>query len=251
MPEIGVAIPVYNAAATVERVVAQVHGALDGAGLTHRIALVDDGSTDGSWEVLRTLAQRDGRLRCVRLARNCGQQGALLCALGELRGCAYVATMDDDLGHSASMLPSMHRKLREGYELVYALPEGQARSPVRRAGSRLRDGFFSLLFPASRGVRVGSYRMMTAELAGEIRKEQAAYVYLSASAFRYRPRAANLRYKGGAGGDSRYTLWALVKLYGKLMVYYTPLGRPLRKKGEPFEAAEFLEGREGETWAAC
>lgn len=65
MPEIGVAIPVYNAAATVEHVVAQVHGALDGAGLTHRIALVDDGSTDGSWEVLRTLAQRDGRLRCV------------------------------------------------------------------------------------------------------------------------------------------------------------------------------------------
>lgn len=88
MPEIGVAIPVYNAAATVEHVVAQVHGALDGVGLTHRIALVDDGSTDGSWEVLRTLAQRDGRLRCVRLARNCGQQGALLCALGELRGCA-------------------------------------------------------------------------------------------------------------------------------------------------------------------
>ena len=233
MPEIGVAIPVYNAAATVERVVAQVHGALDGAGLTHRIALVDDGSTDGSWEVLRALAQRDGRLRCVRLARNCGQQGALLCALGELRGCAYVATMDDDLGHP------------------YALPEGQARSPVRRAGSRLRDGFFSLLFPASRGVRVSSYRMMTAELAGEIRKERAAYVYLSASAFRYRPRAANLRYEGGAGGDSRYTLWALVKLYGKLMVYYTPLGRPLRKKGEPFEAAEFFEGKEGETWAAC
>lgn len=114
MPEIGVAIPVYNAAATVEHVVAQVHGALDGAGLTHRIALVDDGSTDGSWEVLRTLAQRDGRLRCVRLARNCGQQGALLCALGELRGCAYVATMDDDLGHPASMLPSMHRKLPGG-----------------------------------------------------------------------------------------------------------------------------------------
>lgn len=147
--------------------------------------------------------------------------------------------------------PACTASCREGYELVYALPEGQARSPVRRAGSRLRDGFFSLLFPASRGVRVGSYRMMTAELAGEIRKEQAAYVYLSASAFRYRPRAANLRYKGGAGGDSRYTLWALVKLYGKLMVYYTPLGRPLRKKGEPFEAAEFLEGREGETWAAC
>lgn len=86
MPEIGVAIPVYNAAATVEHVVAQVHGALDGVGLTHRIALVDDGSTDGSWEVLRTLAQRDGGCAACGWARNCGQQGRAALRLGGTPG---------------------------------------------------------------------------------------------------------------------------------------------------------------------
>lgn len=75
-------------------------------GLSYEIVLVDDGSSDNTWAVMRTLAAQYSHLRCLRLSRNFGKDAALSAGLAAARGDAVI-TMDSDMQHPASLIPEM------------------------------------------------------------------------------------------------------------------------------------------------
>ena len=99
---VSVVVPVYNSAGTLEELVARIGGAL-GAG-EHEIVLVNDGSADGSAEVIRRLARENPRVRGVFLMRNFGQHNALLAGIREARYPVTV-TLDDDLQNPPEEIP--------------------------------------------------------------------------------------------------------------------------------------------------
>ena len=82
-------------------------------GLNHEIILVDDGSSDNTWAVMRTLAAQYSCLRCLRLSRNFGKDAALSAGLAAARGDAVI-TMDSDMQHPASLIPEMVALWRTG-----------------------------------------------------------------------------------------------------------------------------------------
>lgn len=237
--EVGVVIPVYNSEHSVGAVVESLLAYSARTALPLRIILVDDCSSDASAGVINHLARSHGCITAAHLACNCGQQSALLCGLSLATDCHYLITMDDDLQHPAEAAELLYQKIREGYDLVYAIPRAEPGKPLyRRAGSLLRDLLFTLFTRKPRGLRVSSYRIMTAELAAKICAERQPFVYLSASAFRYAPRAANIPYcqRERAYGRSGYTLRKLAVVYWNLFRYYTPPGALLRPRHprEPF-----------------
>jgi dolichol-phosphate mannosyltransferase len=116
-PEVSIVSPLFNERANVEPLVAAIGQALGSAGIEYELVLVDDGSSDGTWEVIEALAARDPRVRGVALSRNFGHQGALLAGLNHTRGSAVV-TMDGDLQHPPDVVPALVAAWREGYKVV-------------------------------------------------------------------------------------------------------------------------------------
>ena len=118
-------IPVYNerdVLPELARRLSTVLEALDGAG---EVVLVDDGSRDGSPELLRELNERDARFKVVRLSRNFGHQVAISAGLDHAEGDAVVI-MDADLQDPPEVAIELARKWREGNDVVYAVRTDRA-----------------------------------------------------------------------------------------------------------------------------
>src|SRR5439155_6725092 len=100
------------------------------------IVLVDDGSRDMSWSVIRELAARHSHVRGIGLRRNFGQHNALLTGICAARH-AIIVTLDDDLQHPPEEVPRLVERLADGYDVVYGIPRTRRSAPWRRAVSAL------------------------------------------------------------------------------------------------------------------
>ena len=109
-------VPLYNERDNVLPLVDAIRTALD-AGRSWELLLVDDGSTDGTGELLGRVARDDPAVRVIRLAYNHGQTAALQAGLDAARGSAVV-TMDGDLQNDPRDIPLLLDTLRTGYDLV-------------------------------------------------------------------------------------------------------------------------------------
>jgi undecaprenyl-phosphate 4-deoxy-4-formamido-L-arabinose transferase len=167
--------------------------------------------------------------------------------LEQLKDCDMVATMDDDGAHPVELLDALMEGIRQGAELCYAVPVRKGYSPLRRAGSLLRDFLFSLLAGKPRGVKVSAFRVMTGDLALRLRAEPDGFFYLSAAAFAHRPKASFVTYEAGPEGGSSYTFSKLWRLYAGLVLHYTPLKALYRMKAAAECPRAVLPGR-GTLW---
>ena len=106
---------------------------LDGLDGTAEVILVDDGSTDGSFEQMLSFHERDERFKVVRLSRNFGHQIALTAGLDHARGNAVVM-MDADLQDPPEVALELAKRWREGYAVVYAVRERAGPGDADEAG---------------------------------------------------------------------------------------------------------------------
>lgn len=111
-PFLSVVIPVYCEGAFLQEVLAKIQNAVEGINEPYELILVDDGSTDNTWEVVRKVSKTYKMLKSVRLSRNFGKEAALSAGLDRAQG-KIVITMDGDLQHPPSLIPEMVRIWRE------------------------------------------------------------------------------------------------------------------------------------------
>ena len=112
--DLSIIIPLYNEAESLEELKAWIDRSLEG--YSYELIFVDDGSDDGSWQVIRKMA--DDSVRGIRFRRNYGKSAALYEGFAAARG-DIVVTMDADLQDSPEEIPEMVRMIREeGYDLV-------------------------------------------------------------------------------------------------------------------------------------
>lgn len=218
---LGIVIPVYHSTETVRILLEQLSIVLEPL-CSYHVYLVDD-SADAQTSAYLKKHCLAKKVTLITLKQNSGQQNAVLCGLRLACRHPAVLTMDDDLQHPPELIPALYRKLSEGFDLVYALPENRDKNLLRYLGSRLRD----VLFPT---IRVSSFRIMTGEIAQRAASFQGHFFYFSAEIFKKSPdkrglRTASLVYQRPARsfGRSGYSLKKLITLYGKLLIYYGPL----------------------------
>ena len=110
-------IPVYNEADSLEPLVAEIDEALVAYGSPYEIVFVDDGSTDGSFAVMKSLAEARDDVRVVKLRRNFGKAAALSHGFAAARG-DHIVTMDGDRQDDPAEIANLTAPLSQGYDLV-------------------------------------------------------------------------------------------------------------------------------------
>jgi len=134
-PGVSVVIPVFNEAENLQELHTELVTALEKPGRSFEIILIDDGSTDTSWTVLKDLQQKDNRVKLIRLRRNFGQTAALAAGFDYARG-DIIVSLDADLQNDPNDIPLLIRKIEEGNDIV---------SGWRRSR---KDRFFSRRLPS-------------------------------------------------------------------------------------------------------
>lgn len=120
-----IVLPVLDESSTLPELARRLDvtlGSLDGPA---EIVMVDDGSTDGTFEVMKQLHEADPRFMALRLSRNFGHQIAITAGLEHARGAAVII-MDADLQDPPEVVPALVERWREGYEVVYAVRDERA-----------------------------------------------------------------------------------------------------------------------------
>ena len=115
--QLSVVVPIFNERENLELLVAKLHESLSAIGQTYEILLIDDGSKDGSWELMVTLAERYPCLHLIRFRRNFGQTAAMSAGFKESRG-EIIVTLDADMQNDPADIPKLLAKMDEGNDVV-------------------------------------------------------------------------------------------------------------------------------------
>jgi glycosyltransferase involved in cell wall biosynthesis len=114
---LSVVIPAYNEEENVPILYEKLKKVLDSLGEDYEIIFVDDGSTDGTYQRLKQLAEKDSRLKVIRFKRNYGQTAAMSAGFEHAKGDVII-TLDADLQNDPEDIPLLLEKLEEGYHVV-------------------------------------------------------------------------------------------------------------------------------------
>jgi len=225
--ELSVVIPAYNEEANLTELYHRLTGTLEKCGIDYELIFVNDHSKDGTLSLLRGLNAQDNRVKVISLARNFGHQMALSAGLDFARG-RMVAVMDADLQDPPEVLPLFIEKLREGFEVVYAVREKRKEHIFKRAAYR---SFYLLLRALARidiPLDSGDFCIMDRRVVDLIRGFPERIRFLRGLRSWVGFRQVGLAYERDRrfAGSSKYTFGRLVKLALDGLISFSDL--PLR-----------------------
>ena len=114
---ISIVIPVYRSEKSLKELYERIKVVFEKNIIEFEIIFVEDYGGDNSWEIIKTLANKDKRIKGIKFSRNFGQHNAILCGIREASG-EITVTMDDDLQHLPEELPKIIDKLKQGFDVV-------------------------------------------------------------------------------------------------------------------------------------
>lgn len=175
--DVSVVIPVYNSARFLPNLVARLMSVLQTETPQFEIILVDDGSTDESWDVLSELWTRyPSHVMAIQLMRNYGQHNALMCGFRQARG-QYIVTMDDDLQNPPEEIPKLLSAIRRsGVDLVYGVYTQKKHAAWRNVGSALVRRFYKMVLKVS--IEPTSFRIIKSKLLKSILSYNKNFTYV-------------------------------------------------------------------------
>lgn len=204
---ITVAIPCYRSTDTLPDVVKEIRTEFAARpGYDYQLVLVNDGSPDATMETIRALAEEDDKIIGVDLSRNYSQENARMAAFSFADGDAIVF-MDDDGQHPAAGIFALVERLREGYDVAYAVFRETKNGRGRHFTSRLHARMETFLGQRPAGVKVAPFAAMNRFVIEKCRDYHAFSPNISAYLYRITTRFANVEMdqRPRLRGKSKYT----------------------------------------------
>ncbi len=213
-PYISVIIPVFNEEENLEELGERLVRTLDGMNRAYEIILVDDGSSDRSWELLTQLHQQHPQvIRALQFHRNFGQHQAIFAGFQAARGQVMV-TLDADLQNPPEEIPRLVAKLEEGFDTVGGWRENRQDSIFRKFPSFLINQVMSRVT----GVKLRDYgcmlRAYRREVIDSINQchESSSFIPALANLFSRKVAEIPVGHAERGRGQSKYSLLKLLRL---------------------------------------
>ena len=217
-----VVIPVFNSEPIVATTIDRTVAFFESHGFSYEVILVNDGSTDGSWDVLRRAPARYPHVRVINLLRNYGQHNANLCGLRRATG-DYVITMDDDLQNPPEEIIHLIEKAMTGPDVVFGQFRHKAAPPARTLGSRVIGLLNRRIFGQPSDLVVSNFRILRRDVVDRICTSRSAYPYITGQALLYSSKPANVEVEHAPrqAGKSTYSPVRLAKLVLRILFSYS------------------------------
>lgn len=207
-------LPVFNERENLPALHSRLAAVMDGLDGPSEAILVDDGSSDGSFDEIQRINAQDARFRGIQFSRNFGHQAAITAGLDMARGAAVIV-MDSDLQHPPEFVPELIERWREGYDIVNAVRDDRSgESRFKRTASR---GFYRLLdrlADVEMQANVGDFRLVDRRAldAFRVMRENTRYLRGMFSWIGFKQVAVPYAFAARHGGAPKYTLRRMVKL---------------------------------------
>lgn len=223
MTAYSVVIPVYNSASTLMELSERVHAVMSAHG-SFELLLVDDGSSDESWNTLKLLKKtHPDTVRIVRLSKNFGQHNAITCgftlSLGE-----YVITIDDDLQHPPEEIPKLIARLKEtDADVVYGIPKTKRHSAFRVAGSYFTRRSSNMVKGNTEG---SSFRLIRKNVVDQVSSHHNhAMIFIDEILSWYTSliSSVDVEHHARKKGKSGYTNFGLIRLYFDIVINHSAI----------------------------
>ncbi|MGL5834698.1 MAG: glycosyltransferase family 2 protein [Waterburya sp.] len=220
--DLSIVVPIYNEAESVETLVQAIADAVKQTQLNYEIICVDDGSKDGSTEVLTNLARRRIDLKAVILRRNYGQTAAMAAGFESAVG-KIIVTLDGDLQNDPADIPMLLAKLNEGYDLVSGWRKNRQDAALTRL---LPSKIANLIIARVTGVKLHDYgcslKAYRSELIADMNLYGELHRFLPALAFIEGARITEVpvRHHARRFGKSKYGLGRTIRVVMDLMTVF-------------------------------
>ena len=234
--DVSVVVPVYNEVESLPHLISEIATTLTASHLSYEIICVDDGSTDGSAELLKQHAQNRSDLKAVLLRRNYGQTAAMAAGFYYAYSQAIV-TLDGDLQNDPADIPELLAKLEEGYDLVSGWRQKRQDAALTRL---LPSKIANWLIGRVTGVKLHDYgcslKAYRSELVADMNLYGELHRFLPALAYIEGAKITELpvRHHARRYGRSKYGLWRTFRVSMDLLTIWfmkTFLTRPMHVFG--------------------
>jgi dolichol-phosphate mannosyltransferase len=213
-PIFSIIAPIYNELENIPELFPRVRDVMDQTGEPWELILVDDGSSDGSTEAIRMIAENDARVRPVIFARNFGHQIAVTAGMDYSRGDAVVI-IDADLQDPPEVILDLINKWREGYEVVYAVrEEREGESWFKKVSASF---FYRLIFRIT-DVKIpldtGDFRLMDKKVISVMRQMPERHRFLRGMSawVGFKQVGVSYKRKPRYAGETKYPFKKMLKL---------------------------------------
>lgn len=231
VPEISVVIPVFNEEDNLRELGERLIRTLTAMGRPYEIIFVDDGSTDGSWEILKEICHPAGQrypktvqIRALQFHRNFGQHQAIFAGFQAAKGKVMV-TLDADLQNPPEEIPRLVAKLDEGYDTVGGWRENRHDSIFRRLPSQLVNYVMSRVTGVKLrdyGCMLRAYRRSVVDSINQC-QESSSFIPALANLFAQRVAEIPVGHAERERGKSKYGIIKLLRLNFDLMTGFSNL----------------------------
>lgn len=221
---LSIVIPVYNSDQILPELILRLDDFRAGYDGNFETVLVNDGSRDNSWQVIKTSIDKYPWLRGINMMRNYGQHNALLCGIRSVKYDITV-TMDDDLQHPPEEIPKLLEKLTENLDVVYGPAIKPQNTFVRNAASRLTRVIFENSIGSVNAKNVSAFRAFRTHMRDAFADYNGPFVSIDillswgSNRFSFVPVNYARRYKG----KSTYTLLKLFRHAFDLLTGFSTL----------------------------
>jgi polyisoprenyl-phosphate glycosyltransferase len=225
MKTFSIVIPCYYSEDTIEKTVTAIADELSG-NYELDFVLVNDGSTDGTWDAIKRLRERYN-VTAINLRRNFGEHNTVITGLRHVRGEAALI-VDDDLQHPPSEIPKLIAKMDAGFSVVYGRYIEKQHGLFRNFGSWLNGAVANLVLDKESKVYLSSFKVIRRDLIEEIVDYQGPFVYIDGLIMWLTKNycEVDVLHAERAQGRSNYTFRRLLRLHMNLLTGFSVV--PLR-----------------------
>lgn len=210
---LSVVLPMHDEEGNIPALFARLQPVLDRVGLPYEVVCVDDGSRDGTWDMLLAVRARNPRVKLLRFSRNFGKEVAMSAGLRHAGGRAVVL-MDSDLQHPPELIETFVARWQSGAQMVYGVREGRETDGwLRRTLTRAFYGTLDRLSEVDLPRDAGDFRLMDRVVVDALNAmpERTRFMKGLYSWVGFRQEAVPFQVADRHAGSSKFGLWRLMR----------------------------------------